>query len=111
MEENDYKLSIKDVPNLDASKLTFEGSLNYIVQAQRWRDDDGILHFSFDNYMPRKNRIYHGEDEDTYEDLIESMKETIERMKIAQRQMQDFIDGKNDFFYYWETDDEPWKNK
>lgn len=89
--------------NVDKSKLTFAGSMNYIVQARR--TGDGIV--SIDNYMPRKNSVWSGEVEE--KDAIYRMTETIERMKIAINLMQDFIDNKSDDVYYWQLDNEDWK--
>ncbi len=93
---------------VDVTKLTLMGSMNYVVQAFREKNDEtGEITFSYDIYQPRKNRIRSGDESSmSYEDLIISMKETLERMKIAERNIRDFIDGKTDVFYYWDCKDE-----
>lgn len=80
------------------------GSLNYIVQCWREKDEDGEEIYTVDQYQPRRNYVWHGEM--TKEQALEGLKETIERMKIAQELMQDFIDGKRDDFYFWELENE-----
>lgn len=89
--------------NIDKSKLTFAGSMNYLLQARR--TEGGFV--SIDNYMPRKNSIWSGEVEE--KDAIYRMQETMERMKIAINLMQDFIDRKTDYVYYWELNNEDCK--
>lgn len=81
-------------------KLTHIGSMNYIVQV--WRHQDGTM--SFDQYQPRKNRIWREENDPDTEQVTASVEETIERMKIAINLFQEFLDGKRDTVYYWEED-------
>lgn len=88
---------------IDTSKLTFTGTMNYIVQA--WRHDNGT--YLVDNYMPRRNSVWNGEMEK--EEAETQIKETIERMKIAITQFEELLEGKRDKVYYWELENEPWK--
>ena len=62
---------------IDESKLTFLGSMNYIVQVHRSPEGEIIA----DQYQPRRNKIWTGEFSD--EETRQGIEETIERMKIA----------------------------
>ena len=42
----------------------------------------------------------------TKEELKPQVEETIERMKIAISQMEEYLEGKRDSVYYWQFDDE-----
>jgi len=86
---------------VDKSKLTFVGSMNYILQIFAERDSDEV---QVDQYQPRKNRVWSGTM--TKEELKPQVEETIERMKIAIMQMEEYLQGKRDTVYYWEFDDE-----
>lgn len=84
---------------VDKSKLTFRGSMNYIVQIFANKDNDKVI---VDKYQPRKNKIWTGEL--TAEELRPQVEETIERMKIAIIQMQEYLDGTRETVYYWQED-------
>jgi len=85
---------------IDESKLTFLGSMNYIVQVHRSPEGEIIA----DQYQPRRNKIWTGE---FPEDEIKSdIAETIERMKIAINQFNEFLEGTRDSVYYWELEKE-----
>lgn len=86
---------------VDKSKLTFIGSLNYILQIFSTKDSDEV---QVDQYQPRKNRVWTGTM--TKEELKPQVEETIERMKIAIMQMEEYLQGKRDIVYYWELDNE-----
>lgn len=88
--------------NIDTTKLTFIGSMNYLLQAFKDEENPDICYV--DQYQPRKNKIWSGE-LDT-ERVKKDFAETIERMKIAQKLMQDFIDGKTNKVYYWDLENE-----
>jgi hypothetical protein len=92
---------------IDESKLTFTGSLNYILQIMPDEEDSDSIYV--DQYQPRRNRIWGGTM--TKEELIPQVEETMERMKIAISQMQEYLDGTREYVYYWENENEPWKNK
>lgn len=93
--------------NVDKEQLTFMGSLNYIVQAWRLKDDQGnVTGYSYDQYQPRRNRVWTGHDDMTEKELIEQLKETKERMKIAMDMIDKFVAGEIDAFYYWEFENE-----
>ena len=105
--EKNYSVAEIQKLGVDTSKLTFIGTMNYIVQAWRSKDENtGEVHIEYDQYHPRRNKIFHGYDDMTEDELKKDMAETIERMKIAQKMMQDFIDGKTDYVYYWQAEDE-----
>ena len=91
---------------VDKSKLTFEGSLNYILQIFSEKDSDEV---QVDQYQPRRNRVWSGEM--TKEELRPQVEETIERMKIAIMQMEEYLQGKRDTVYYWQFDDEDKERK
>lgn len=108
MENNNYSIDYLKNIGVDVSKLTSTGTMNYILQV--WKGEDGS--FEFDNYMPRKNSVWHGTNDDmSYEELVKNLEETKERMKIAIQMIQDFIEGKRDYIYYWQGDSEPWYNE
>ena len=86
---------------IDKSKLTHIGSMNYILQIFSEKDSDKV---TVDQYRPRKNRVWNGEM--TKEELKPQVEETIERMKIAITQMQEYLEGKRDTVYYWELEKE-----
>jgi hypothetical protein len=92
---------------INKEKLTFIGSMNYIVQV--WTSDYNSQYCLIDQYQPRKNRIWSGEIEK--EEAKQQIEETIERMKIAIQHYQDFLDGKRDYVCYWELEKEPWKDE
>ena len=86
---------------IDKSKLTFVGSMNYILQIFAEKDSDEV---QVDQYQPRKNRVWTGTM--TKDELKPKVEETIERMKIAIMQMEEYLQGKRDTVYYWQFDDE-----
>lgn len=91
---------------INAEKLSFIGSMNYIVQV--W-NEEGTDVVTVDQYQPRKNKIWTSEM--TLEEVKPQIEETIERMKIAIQHFQEFLDGKRSNVYYWELEDEPWNRK
>jgi hypothetical protein len=86
---------------IDKSKLTHIGSMNYILQIFSEKDSDEV---QVDQYQPRRNRVWTGSM--TKEELKPQVEETIERMKIAIMQMEEYLQGKRDNVYYWELEDE-----
>ena len=84
---------------IDETKFTHRGSMNYILQIFSEKDSDEVR---VDQYQPRRNTIWTGEM--TKQELKPQVEETIERMKIAITQMQEYLDGKRDTVYYWELD-------
>jgi hypothetical protein len=90
---------------IDKSKLTYEGSMNYLLQVFNPDDEnDESGEVSVDIYHPRKNSIWNGEI--SKEEATERIKETIERMKIAIQLFEEYLEGKRNHVYYWEFDDE-----
>lgn len=87
---------------IDESKLTSMGSLNYIVQVHK--SESGII---ADQYQPRRNKIWTGEFQE--DEIRTDIEETIERMKIAINQFQEFLDGTRNSVYYWELEKEVYK--
>ena len=86
---------------INRKKLTFIGSMNYILQIFSEKDSDEV---QVDQYQPRRNKVWTGTM--TKEELKPQVEETIERMKIAISQMQEYLDGKRDSVYYWQFEDE-----
>ncbi len=86
---------------IDKSKLTHIGSMNYILQIFSEADSDEV---QVDQYQPRRNRVWTGEM--TKEELKPQVEETIERMKIAITHLQEYLEGKRDTVYYWELENE-----
>lgn len=86
---------------IDKSKLTTVGSMNYILQIFSEKDSDEV---QVDQYQPRKNSVWTGTM--TKEELSPRVEETIERMKIAIIQMEEYLQGKRDTVYYWQLDEE-----
>ncbi|MDG1950246.1 MAG: hypothetical protein P8J32_05545 [bacterium] len=86
---------------INKNKLTFTGSMNYILQIFSSSESDEV---QVDQYQPRRNKVWSGEM--SKEDLRPQVEETIERMKIAMSQMQEYLDGKRDTVYYWQLEDE-----
>lgn len=86
---------------IDKSKLTHIGSMNYILQIFSEKDSDEV---QVDQYQPRRNKIWTGEM--TKEELKPQVEETIERMKIAISQMEEYLEGKRDTVYYWQIENE-----
>jgi hypothetical protein len=84
---------------IDESKLTFLGSMNYIVQVHK--SEYGV---TADQYQPRRNKIWTGKFEES--EIRADIEETIERMKIAINQFNEFLEGTRDSVYYWELEDE-----
>lgn len=87
---------------VDASKLIAFGDLNYIVQADIFKDDEGVEHIEYDQYQPRRNRVWHGYDDMTKEELLKNIADTKERMKMAMNLIDKFLDGEINFLYYWD---------
>jgi hypothetical protein len=86
---------------INKKKLTFLGSMNYILQIFSEKDSDNV---KVDQYQPRKNWVRTCEM--TKEELKPQVEETIERMKIAINQLQEYLDGKRDTVYYWQLEKE-----
>lgn len=86
---------------IDRSKLTFGGSMNYILQIWGHKKTKTA---TVDIYHPRKNNIWNGELSE--DELRPQIEETIERMKIAIKHFEEYLDGKRDSVYYWELEDE-----
>lgn len=87
---------------VDASKLIPFGDMNYIVQADIFKDDEGIEHIEYDQYQPRKNRVWHGYDDISKEELLKNLADTKERMKMAMNLIDKFLNGEITFLYYWD---------
>ena len=86
---------------IDKSKLTHIGSMNYILQIFSEKNSDEVR---VDQYQPRRNRVWTGEM--TKEELKPQVEETMERMKIAITHLQEYLEGKRDTVYYWELENE-----
>lgn len=94
---------------IDIEKLSLDGSMNYILQIFKDKDELGNTYIEYDVYQPRKNHIHHAIEmvnESKLNEIHKQIIETIERLKIAQILFQDFLDGKRDDVYYWQADDE-----
>jgi hypothetical protein len=87
---------------IDESKLSFMGSMNYIVQIME--HDEDSTQVQVDQYQPRRNKVHNFEI--SKEELRPQVEETMERMKIALNQMQEYLDGKRKSVYYWQLKDE-----
>lgn len=101
------KIIPKNKTQIDESKLTHMGSMNYILQV--WGNSKTNEDVEVDQYQPRKNRIWRGSL--SSREAKEQVQETMERMKIAIELMQDWLDGKIDRVYYWQYDDEDKKRR
>lgn len=97
----------KDKLVYDVNKFTHRGSMNYILQI--WGNVNNEEEVTVDQYQPRRNCIWHGEM--STESAKEQVVETIERMKCAINLMQDWLDGKVNEVYYWETEEDRKHNK
>jgi len=97
MKSKKEKLSLE----IKKEKLSYFGSMNYVVQIFSKKDSDKA---QVDIYQPRRNKAF--TEFTTKEELRPQVEETIERMKIAIQQMQEYLDGKRDIVYYWQLDDE-----
>lgn len=86
---------------IDKSKLTHMGSMNYILQVH---SDDDMEMVTVDQYQPRKNYIRNCEM--TKNEVRPQIEETIERMKIAITHFQEYLDGKRDTVYFWQLENE-----
>lgn len=97
-----HKEILEELRNsVNVENHTTFGEMNIILQVIK---DDGEETYTVDNYMPRKN-IVASLDGQTREEVIVSVKDTIERMKVGINLMQDFVDGKIDNVYYWEEEE------
>ena len=85
---------------IDKTKLTHVGSMNYILQVFTPKDS---VKAQVDQYQPRRNRVWSGTMDK--EEAKVQIEETIERMKIAITLFQEYLDGKRDSVYYWEFDE------
>lgn len=90
---------------INRKKLTFIGSMNYILQIFSEKDSDEV---QVDQYQPRRNKVWSVTM--TKEELKPHVEETIERMKIAINLMQEYLDGKRDTVYYWQFKDEQYNS-
>jgi len=86
---------------IDKSKLTHSGSMNYILQIFSEKDSDEV---TVDQYQPRRNKVWNVEM--TKQEVKPRVEETIERMKIAITHLQEYLEGKRDTVYYWELENE-----
>jgi hypothetical protein len=86
---------------VDKSKLTFTGSMNYILQILPEEDSGEV---QVDQYQPRRNTVWTGNM--SKDKLRPEVEETIERMKIAILHLQEYLDGKRDTVYCWELENE-----
>ena len=64
--------------DIDKSKLTFTGSMNYILQIFSEKDSEQV---TVDQYQPRRNKVWSGEM--TKEELKPQVEETIEKIGRA----------------------------
>lgn len=87
---------------VDESKFVPFGDLNYVVEAFINEDENGKVELSYTYYMPRKERLYHGYDDISKEELFADMADTKERMKMAIVLIDKFIAGEINHFYYWD---------
>jgi hypothetical protein len=87
---------------INKSVLTVYGSMNNIVQVFDCPKDETKV--QVDIYHPRKNFVSNilMDKEEAKKGIVE----TIERMKIAIQLFQEYLDGKRDYVYYWEFEDE-----
>lgn len=100
--------------DINKNNLTSNGEMNLIMQiwgninggeaVKEQTDEEWAV--TVDQYQPRKNRIWNGELNDK-EELVANVKDTIERLKIGQQLLQDWLDGKTDNVYYWDLDKLP----
>ena len=90
---------------VNKDKLTFMGSMNYLLQV--FRNDENPDIVLVDQYQPRRNKVWHGEM--TADEVRPQIEETMERMKIAIGLMQEYLDGKRNHVYYWEYDNEDYE--
>jgi hypothetical protein len=83
------------------------GSMNLILQiwgnVNTGNEDNEEWRVTADQYQPRRNRVWNGDFNDK-EQFIINVKDTIERLKIGQQLLQDWLDGKIDDVYYWDLD-------
>lgn len=87
---------------INKDKLTHMGSMNYILQVFKDEDEEGKF-VRIDQYQPRRNLVWSGEIHEAQARV--EIEETIERMKIAIMLFQEFLDGKRDYVYYWQLDE------
>ncbi len=102
--------------DIKKENLTTFGSVNLIMQV--WgnvtgknihpytvEDEEDTEMYQIDQYQPRKNRVWSGKL--SREEVRVNIKDTIERLKIGQQLLQDWLDGKIDNVYYWDLDKLP----
>jgi hypothetical protein len=85
--------------NYNKDVLTHLGSMNYILQV--FDVDKNSDTVKVDQYQPRKNKIWSGEMD--REDAKNQIRETIERMKIAINQFEEYLGDERNVVYYWEN--------
>lgn len=85
--------------DIEQSNLDPMGSMNILMQIMGSINDEEV---QYDNYMPRRNRV--ATETSAPKELIQQAKDTIERLKIGQQLLQDWIDGKVEHVYYWDLD-------
>jgi hypothetical protein len=87
--------------------MGFTGSMNLILQIMgsinNTDGEDGQWLVNADQYQPRKNRVWSGEFTNK-EQFISNVKDTIERLKIGQQLLQDWLDDTTDTVYYYDVD-------
>lgn len=89
--------------DINQDNLTTFGSMNLILQIRGGVNEEKI---AADQYQPRKNKIW----SETFsnDDMFkENVKDTIERLKIGQQLLQDWLDGKTDTVYYFNIEKLP----
>lgn len=104
--ENEFSALYREKCGVNEKNLIEFGDMNYIVQCDVFIGEDGKEHVEYDQYQPRKNRVWHGYDDISKEQLIANLKDTKERIKMLSDRIDMFIEnvesGKQDFIYYWE---------
>ncbi len=89
--------------DINKDNLTVFGSMNLMLQIMGPVTDEEV---QADQYQPRKNKVWSDTfvNDDRFKDNV---KDTIERLKIGQQLLQDWLDGKTDIVYYYDLDKLP----
>lgn len=89
---------------VDTSKL-IPFTSGYILRVSRYKDDKtGKMAFEYSEYVPGLDGVQVGVNNLTKEELYEKIEDTIERMKIGQFLLKEFLEEKRDDVCYWEED-------
>jgi hypothetical protein len=89
--------------DINKDNLTVFGSMNFMLQIRGSVTNESV---QADQYQPRRNKVW----SDTFvnDDRFKAnVKDTIERLKIGQQLLQDWLDGKTDTVYYYDLDKLP----